>query len=223
MITEKRYNIAQEAERTSHIRKKNINILNRRFTSAGKIVEPFIKEIEKWLNKTDIAVIDIGSGPTCLGRFFNTSHKTYLDPLIDFYRSYYKDELPYATGSNFINSMAETLPFDDNSFDAVLCYNMLDHTFNPQAIIREITRVLKPSGYLLVSIYAHGAILKNIRTLGEKSCVFKERPHPHSFTINDIKALFAAGFIMKTCDIIKGKESLFCFKRRFYVLILQKT
>ncbi|MFH1876912.1 MAG: class I SAM-dependent methyltransferase [Candidatus Omnitrophota bacterium] len=223
MITQNRYKIAQEAERTSHIRKKDINILDRRLTSAGKIVAPYIIRIEGLLANPNAAIIDVGSGPTCLGRFFKTPHKTYVDPLMDFYRDYYKDKLPFAQESNFVSSRAEKLPLADSSFDAALCYNMLDHTFNPPAIINEIKRVLKSGGYLLVGIYTHSAILKNIRTLAEKSYIFKERPHPYSFTINEIKALFTAGFTMRVCDMIKGKEESFYLKRRFYVLILQKA
>jgi SAM-dependent methyltransferase len=223
MITQNRYKIAQEAERTSHIRKKDINILDRRLTSAGKIAEPYIRKVESLLKTPDISIVDVGSGPTCLGRFFKTPHKTYVDPLMDFYRDYYKDKLPLAQGSNFVNSMAEKLPLADNSFDVALCYNMLDHVFDPGAIVREINRILKPGGYLLLGIYTHGMILKTIRALAEKSYVFKERPHPYSFTIAGVQALLAKGFTVKCCDRVKGKEELFYFKRRFYVLILQKA
>lgn len=43
-------------------------------------------------------------------------------------------------------------PFEDNSFDSVLCNQVLEHVFNPDAFIFEINRVLKPGGYLLLSV-----------------------------------------------------------------------
>ncbi|MFH1128024.1 MAG: class I SAM-dependent methyltransferase [Candidatus Omnitrophota bacterium] len=222
MISKERYKIAQEAERSSHVRKKDINILDKRLTSASKIVLPYIRRIESWLNNNNFSVIDVGSGPTCLGRFFNSPRKAYCDPLMDFYREYYRDKLPRAQGSVFVKSMAENMPFCDNTFDVALCYNMLDHSFKPAEIISEIKRVLKPEGYLLLGIYTHGNILKSFRSLGESLVIFKERPHPYSFTIRGITSMLKDYFIIKTCDMVKGKETFFNLKRRFYVLILQK-
>lgn len=43
-------------------------------------------------------------------------------------------------------------PFDDASFDAVLCNQVLEHVFNPQEFLAEIRRVLKPGGRLLLTV-----------------------------------------------------------------------
>lgn len=45
-------------------------------------------------------------------------------------------------------SKGESLPFDDNSFDIVYSANILEHTNNPIAVLRESLRVLKPGGIL---------------------------------------------------------------------------
>jgi ubiquinone/menaquinone biosynthesis C-methylase UbiE len=47
----------------------------------------------------------------------------------------------------FICADAYHLPFADNSFPFVFCYQTLHHFPNPQLIIEEIYRVLKPGGY----------------------------------------------------------------------------
>ena len=39
------------------------------------------------------------------------------------------------------------LPFEDNSVDAVICMNVLEHVEEPQKAVKEIYRVLKPGGY----------------------------------------------------------------------------
>jgi SAM-dependent methyltransferase len=45
----------------------------------------------------------------------------------------------------------ETLPFESGSFDAVLLMEVIVHVFDPQAVLKEIKRVLKPGGMLLGS------------------------------------------------------------------------
>jgi SAM-dependent methyltransferase len=46
---------------------------------------------------------------------------------------------------------ARRTPFKDASFDGVLCSNLLEHTPEPEAVIREIERVLRPAGWAYVS------------------------------------------------------------------------
>lgn len=43
------------------------------------------------------------------------------------------------------------LPFDDNTFDAALCTQVLEHVPEPQQVINELTRVLAPGGQLFLS------------------------------------------------------------------------
>lgn len=45
----------------------------------------------------------------------------------------------------------EMLPFEDKSFDGVLCTQVLEHVRNPGALLSEICRVLKQGGVLVLS------------------------------------------------------------------------
>lgn len=45
----------------------------------------------------------------------------------------------------------ETLPFEDASFDTVLCAQVLEHTPTPRRIVSEIARVLRPGGLAIIS------------------------------------------------------------------------
>ena len=47
-----------------------------------------------------------------------------------------------------INSTGESLPFPDESFDLVYSANVLEHTENPERVLMESVRVLRPGGVL---------------------------------------------------------------------------
>ena len=46
----------------------------------------------------------------------------------------------------------KTLPFSNASFDSAVCFEVLEHVFNIDEVIIEIRRILKPGGYLLISV-----------------------------------------------------------------------
>lgn len=45
-----------------------------------------------------------------------------------------------------------TLPFADTSFDGALCSQVLEHVFEPEPFLREIRRVLRPGGRMLLTV-----------------------------------------------------------------------
>ena len=44
------------------------------------------------------------------------------------------------------------IPFDDKSFDSVLLDNVLEHLESPSLLFKEIRRVLKPDGFVLIGV-----------------------------------------------------------------------
>ncbi len=58
----------------------------------------------------------------------------------------------------FIQRDAESLPFEDQTFDLVYSNGVLHHTPNTQAAIKEIFRVLRPGGRVIVMMYAENSL-----------------------------------------------------------------
>ena len=58
------------------------------------------------------------------------------------------------TKTNFLSGSAYSLPFSDDSFDLVVCSEVLEHLHYYKDAIKEINRVLKPGGQFLASVPA---------------------------------------------------------------------
>ena len=46
----------------------------------------------------------------------------------------------------------KTFPFEENSFDSLVFFEVLEHVFNPETFFKQIKKVVRPQGYCLVSI-----------------------------------------------------------------------
>ena len=55
-----------------------------------------------------------------------------------------------AGGLNPVRAHAESLPFDDDSFDRILVVDALHHFCNQQEALTDLVRVLKPGGRLVI-------------------------------------------------------------------------
>ena len=67
---------------------------------------------------------------------------------------------------SFMTANAEALPFDDSSYDHVYCFGVIHHTPQPDAIVREIRRVLVPGGTVTVMLYNRSSINYYVEIMG---------------------------------------------------------
>jgi SAM-dependent methyltransferase len=103
-------------------------------------------EVERLLGgRDDARVLDIGCGA-----------KPYLPWIAPYAREYIGID---AAPGPYVDEVVqgEELPFDDGSFDLVLCTQVLEHVEDPAAVLSEIHRVLRPQGAALIS--THGVFL----------------------------------------------------------------
>ena len=55
---------------------------------------------------------------------------------------------------------AEELPFQDDSFEAIFCSEVMEHIENPEAMLSEVKRCLTPNGYVVVMVPAETPLFK---------------------------------------------------------------
>jgi SAM-dependent methyltransferase len=67
----------------------------------------------------------------------------------------------YGTKVELVRGISEKLPFPDGVFDRVLCESSIDHLADPALGIREMARVLRPDGRLVIGVVNYGSI--NVR------------------------------------------------------------
>lgn len=75
------------------------------------------------------------------------------------------DKWEYQDVKPLIHDMNEPLPFEDKSFEMVICLEGLKHFGNVSLCIREFSRVLQPGGYLILTIPNDLCIQSRLRYL----------------------------------------------------------
>ena len=97
-------------------------------------------------------VLDIGCGPRgSLEWAHNAAVRVGLDPLADLYRELGTDRHKMS----YLSAPCERIPAEDASFDIVTSLNSLDHVDDIDACIKEIKRVVRVGGIILLMTDLH--------------------------------------------------------------------
>ncbi|WP_018238845.1 class I SAM-dependent methyltransferase [Ensifer sp. BR816] len=96
-------------------------------------------------------VLDVCTGPGMLARAAVEREAQVVG--LDFSGKVIKIARRNAPDAEFLEGDAQALPFDADSFDAVVCGYGIIHVPNPEAALCEMHRVLKPGGYLAASVW----------------------------------------------------------------------
>jgi ubiquinone/menaquinone biosynthesis C-methylase UbiE len=90
----------------------------------------------------------------------------------------------FADRLTYIWQDARNLPFDDDTFDAVTCLEALEFTPDPQAVLAELVRVLRPGGVLLTT----NRVGRDAKLLPRRSFPRQEfEALLHQFPLEDVK------------------------------------
>lgn len=136
-------------------------------------------QIKKYGTYVRGKVLDAGSGS-----YSRYKHLLKCDSIV---------RMDIAQGPNVdVVGRAERLPFGDDEFDAVLSTQVFEHLEYPEKAASEISRVLKPGGFLLITVPQWNEL--------------HEEPHDYwRFTCFGLKSLFERnGFLTVAYDQYGG-------------------
>lgn len=93
---------------------------------------------------------------------------------------------------HFIQANSEFVPLPDNSFDDIICTNSFHHYFHPDLALKEMYRLLKPSGRLyLLDPVTDSVAMKII----DKILKIADKAHVRMYSTKEFKDMFSiAGF-----------------------------
>ena len=127
------------------------------------------KTIHKYNNPLLVAK-EVFAGNTLARSLFNEAMKSYSisGEVLDIgsksiHNAYYKNmDISKDTNITFTDlnegqgvvtlDVEKKFPFEDNTFDCIISYNLFEHVFNYQNSTTEIQRVLKPGGKFIIAV-----------------------------------------------------------------------
>jgi len=120
-------------------------------------------------------ILDLGCGPTGIAYFLPAKQSFGLDPLAE---NYEKWNGYWGKRIQLVSGVGEKIPLKSASIDTVFCVNCVDHTRHPEAVLREIGRVLRPGGLLIFHVDLDSP-LRRLHKLVRRRCGIL---HPHSLS-----------------------------------------
>jgi len=76
--------------------------------------------------------------------------------------------------------LGKALKLKSNSYDIVIAKDILEHLNNPELLLREIKRVMKDSGYAVISVPNHFFLPFRLRILFGRNLIWKSLGHDHT-------------------------------------------
>ncbi|MGE3508360.1 MAG: class I SAM-dependent methyltransferase [Vicinamibacterales bacterium] len=89
----------------------------------------------------------------------------------------------------FVVANGEALPFANDSFDLVFAHGVVQYTANPQALVDECRRVLRPGGEAIIQVYNRISWLNALSRLMKQPLEHDDAPVLLKFSIPELRHL----------------------------------
>jgi SAM-dependent methyltransferase len=180
---------------------------------AQQLYAPFIQPVSKHL-EDDALVLEIGSGVNCISQIIPKGKKIYLDPLLEDIKKKWPGLLPQG---EMIASGAESIHLPDRSVDLIVCINAISHMHNPELVLHEMERLIKPDGNIIISVRTWPSLFARLH-------YFTARIYPqrvlrnrlYCYTRKGIEKTLKRHFTIHSAQLVPHSE-WHLFKEWFYV------
>lgn len=139
-----------------------------------KCLLPLMTEIKDRLPK----VLDVGSGPISMLNYGVENGLIRLwtaDPLIEEYWKLlkkYNYSIKYTTSC--LAGEELTRGYEENVFDISWCHNALDHSQSPGEVVKEMTKVTRYGGYIIICTWENEGTWEGFHGLHKHNLFFKD-------------------------------------------------
>ncbi len=114
--------------------------------AENRVRTPWVaKTIEDTLGASK-HVLDVGCGAGLLSNFLSLLGHQVTGIDLSYTSLRYAKERDVSKSVRYLQANANSMPFEDDSFDAVCAMDLLEHVETPWQVVREAARVLKPGG-----------------------------------------------------------------------------
>jgi SAM-dependent methyltransferase len=141
--------LAYQQRKAEHVRGREDEIIAAMKRSSRR-VRDLLETIQPIAS--DARVVEVGSGAHGLIFYFGSNRGIGVDPLAVSYRSLFPR---WQNCARTVAAAGESLPFADQSFEVVICDNVVDHAESPSKIVGELARILAPGGLLYFTVNIH--------------------------------------------------------------------
>lgn len=163
----------------------NFGGYDRHFSSVtAQVVEPMLDAAGV---RAGIHVLDLCCGPGMLARQAAARGASVIG--LDFAEQAVRAAQESCPEAKFIQGDAEAPPFEDSSFDAVVCGFGIIHLPDPENALREVRRVLRPHGRAVFSVWeapgpenGFGLLLGAIKAHGDLNVPLPHGPDLFQFS-----------------------------------------
>lgn len=179
-------------------------------TRDGEFVKPMYEEIiNRIMSKNPEKILDLGCGT---GYVLSEIKKIYKlkNKNLDMYGLDISEEMIKIANENLKGEAnlkvgdSEYIPWEDNTFDLVVCNASFHHFSNPEKTLLEIKRVLNSNGTLILGDPTGPIIVRDIFNLFIK---YSDSGDYRIYNQKEIEELFnSTGFIPKNFKLLKRNK-----------------
>jgi len=154
-----------------------------------------------------------------------------FSPSRSLYRKWKKQKVTYKAtdlSGDFISDNQydiTAIPEGDNTFDLIVCYHILEHVIDDLSAMKELHRVLKPTGTIVVQTpFKEGKIYEDYTIISEKGRLehFGQEDHVRIYSVEGLKnRLMQSGFDV-TIKEFKSENIKCGFTKGEIVFLLKK-